>query len=142
MPIEVVLPTLGLTMSEGTIVRWLKRTGEPVAEGEPLVVVETDKAAAEVLSPAAGTVSEILGPEGAVVPVEQVIAVLAAPGETAVPAASPAPPRAEARAPAPVARPRGRPIGRPTAGPRPTVEPADPARTGDGPAHPAPVEGS
>jgi 2-oxoglutarate dehydrogenase E2 component (dihydrolipoamide succinyltransferase) len=54
MPIDVVLPALGLTMSEGTIVRWLKRPGEPVAKDEPLLVVETDKAEMEVLSPAPG----------------------------------------------------------------------------------------
>ncbi|HEY3111432.1 MAG TPA: biotin/lipoyl-containing protein [Chloroflexota bacterium] len=54
---EVVLPVLGLTMSEGTIVRWLKEVGQSVRKDEPLLVVETDKAATEVLSPADGVVA-------------------------------------------------------------------------------------
>ena len=71
---EVVLPVLGLTMSEGTIVRWLKAVGQAVSKDEPLLVVETDKAATEVLSPADGVVVELLAAEGSVVPVQAVIA--------------------------------------------------------------------
>jgi TPP-dependent pyruvate/acetoin dehydrogenase alpha subunit len=108
--IDVVLPVLGLTMAEGTIVRWLKAVGEPVARDEPLLVVETDKAATEVLSPAAGVVAELLAAAGAVVPVESLIARLAPAA-----AGSPRPP-----APGP-ARPAGTgtPDARPTAGDEP-----------------------
>ncbi|MBI2942007.1 MAG: hypothetical protein HYY04_16375 [Chloroflexi bacterium] len=91
MATEIVMPALGLTMTEGTIQVWLKRVGDSVRRDEPLFVVETDKAATEVVSPADGVLLEILAVEGATVPVQQVIAYLMAPGESVVPAA-PAPP--------------------------------------------------
>jgi pyruvate dehydrogenase E2 component (dihydrolipoamide acetyltransferase) len=117
---RVTMPTLGLTMEQGTIVRWLKREGEAVERDEPLFTVETDKATMDVPAPASGVLARVLAPEGAVVPVQQTIAIITAPGE-AVPAelaavgpgapASP-PPVAEAAAAAPAAPPTG-----PVAGP-------------------------
>src|SRR5438067_7818851 len=92
MPIDVRLPLLGLTMTEGTIQQWLKRVGEPVALDEPLFVVETDKAAQEVLSPADGVLGEILAAEGDTVPVEDVVARLLAPGEALATSSGGAPP--------------------------------------------------
>jgi TPP-dependent pyruvate/acetoin dehydrogenase alpha subunit len=98
---EVVLPALGLTMSSGTIVRWLKGVGEAVARDEPLLVVETDKAATEVLAPAAGVVETIVAAEGEVVAVGAVIARLAPSGRgTTSPGASS--PEGAAVEPAPV----------------------------------------
>ncbi|MBI4538634.1 MAG: biotin attachment protein [Gemmatimonadetes bacterium] len=57
---EVVMPKWGLAMEQGTISLWLKEIGQAVAEGEPLFVAETDKAEAEVESPASGVLGEIL----------------------------------------------------------------------------------
>src|SRR5919198_1443445 len=102
---DVTMPTLGLTMEEGTITEGLKREGESVEKAEPLFVVETDKATNEVPSPASGVLQKIIAPVGATVPVRQPIAVIAGPGEAAAaPAAAPAE-GAPARPPGPSAAP-------------------------------------
>jgi len=80
MAFEVRVPQLTQTMSEATITRWLKREGEIVRAGEPLLEVVTDKATLEVESPAGGVVGRILVREGDV-PVGTTIAVLLEPGE-------------------------------------------------------------
>lgn len=72
--IDVLMPRWGLTMEEGTVTRWLKREGEPVTAGEPLLEVETDKSVGEVESPGAGVLGERLADEGDVRPVGSVIA--------------------------------------------------------------------
>src|SRR5581483_8013499 len=82
MPILVKMPKWGLTMKAGTITQWLRAEGAAVAAGEPLLTVETDKAANEVEAPEAGVLRKIVAPEGAEVPVSDPLAVLAAPGET------------------------------------------------------------
>ena len=64
MPVQIVMPKLGLTMASGTIARWIKRPGEAVREGEPLVEVSTDKISYEVESPATGTVARAIGNDG------------------------------------------------------------------------------
>ena len=89
MATEVVLPRLGLTQDEGTIVRWLKAEGSRVTKGEPLFEVMTDKATLEVEAPATGVLLTILVAEGGTVPVATPIAVIGEPGE-ALPAAAPA----------------------------------------------------
>jgi 2-oxoglutarate dehydrogenase E2 component (dihydrolipoamide succinyltransferase) len=71
---DVRLPRLADTLVEGTVSRWLKRPGERVAQGEPLVEVETDKVNSELESPYDGLLAEILAPEGTTVPVGEVIA--------------------------------------------------------------------
>ncbi len=81
--IEVIMPTLGLTMEEGTIIRWLKGEGEKVEKGEPLFEVQTDKVVMKVEAPASGTLGKILTSEGDTVPVVQVIAYILEPGEGA-----------------------------------------------------------
>ena len=81
--IEVIMPKLGLTMEEGTIVRWLKGEGEKVEKGEPLFEVQTDKVVMEVEASASGTLGKILTSEGDTVPVVQVIAYILEPGEEA-----------------------------------------------------------
>jgi len=73
---QVILPLLGQTMEEGTITKWLKKEGEPVERGEPLVEVMTDKANMEVESPTSGILRKILAPEDAVVPVKAPIAII------------------------------------------------------------------
>jgi pyruvate dehydrogenase E2 component (dihydrolipoamide acetyltransferase) len=80
MSTEVTMPTLGLTMEEGTVTEWLKQEGDSVAKDEPLFVVETDKASMEVPSPTGGVLQKIIAEVGATVPVRQAVAVI---GETA-----------------------------------------------------------
>lgn len=72
----VKLPQLGESIAEGTIGRWLKQPGERIERDEPLVEVQTDKVNAEVPSPVAGVLQQILQPEGATVPVQTDIAVI------------------------------------------------------------------
>jgi pyruvate dehydrogenase E2 component (dihydrolipoamide acetyltransferase) len=69
MATEVILPKLGQTMEEGTIVEWLKQEGEEVQRGEVLFTVESDKATLEAESPARGYLRKILAPAGETVPV-------------------------------------------------------------------------
>jgi pyruvate dehydrogenase E2 component (dihydrolipoamide acetyltransferase) len=78
---EVILPKLGLTMEEGTIVRWLKAEGDAVEQGEVLFEVQTDKVVMEVECPASGILGKILVREDETVPIAQVVAYIVAPGE-------------------------------------------------------------
>lgn len=81
MPVEVVMPKLGLTMASGTIARWIKQPGEAVRAGEPLVEVSTDKINYEVESPATGTVGRALGNDGDEFACGDVIGLIALAGE-------------------------------------------------------------
>ena len=83
MATEVVLPRLGLTMEEGTIVRWCKKPGDELVEGETILEIETDKVTAEVEAPTSGSLGPILAQEGMTVPVGQVITHVLAAGEQA-----------------------------------------------------------
>lgn len=74
---RVVLPPLSETMIDGLIVRWNKREGDAVEEGEPLYDVDTDKATVEVSAPAAGILRRILVPAGDTVPIGALLAVIA-----------------------------------------------------------------
>lgn len=122
------MPQLGETVTEGTVTRWLKNVGDPVAEDEVLFEVSTDKVDSEVPSPAAGVLSEILVPEGDTVDVGTRLAVIAPDGAApaaangSAPAEAPAP--ASGEAPAPEA-------------PAPVEAPADPDEA-PAPASPAP----
>lgn len=64
MSTRIVLPKWGMGIEEGTVVRWLKREGESVTQGEPIVEIETAKATQEVEAPASGRLVKILLPEG------------------------------------------------------------------------------
>lgn len=77
----IVMPDLGQTVSEGTIQRWLVQEGEPVELGQPLLVVETDKAEVEVESVAEGVLLRIVEPAGRTVEAGSVIAHIGAAGE-------------------------------------------------------------
>ena len=103
MPVEIVMPKLGLTMTEGLIVEWRKKEGDPVTKGDILFVLETEKVTYEVEAPEDGTIGKILVKEQETVPVGAVVAYLLKPGESAVEitAAPAAAPRAEAASPAP-----------------------------------------
>ena len=103
--VEVVMPQMGVSVSEGTITKWLKQPGEPVARDEPLLEISTDKVDTEVPSPGEGVVAEILVQEGETVEVGTVIARIAPAGAHIAPA--------EPVAPAPAA-------------PEPTAAPASP----------------
>jgi pyruvate/2-oxoglutarate dehydrogenase complex dihydrolipoamide acyltransferase (E2) component len=76
MPIEVKLPQLSMGMSSATIGKWLKRAGDQVHTDEPLVEIESEKAAAEVVAPADGTLTSILVAEGGSAQAYEVIAVI------------------------------------------------------------------
>jgi pyruvate dehydrogenase E2 component (dihydrolipoamide acetyltransferase) len=89
MPVDVIMPALGMAQETGKVLRWFKDDGEAVVKGEPLLEVETDKVTVEIEAPGDGTLSGIGAPAGAEVPVGTVIAVVLAAGETAaVPAAA------------------------------------------------------
>jgi pyruvate dehydrogenase E2 component (dihydrolipoamide acetyltransferase) len=81
MPVEIAMPKLGLTMTEGIIVEWRKKEGEPVKKGEVLFVLETEKVTYEVESPEDGILGRILVHEKETVPVGAVVAYLLKPGE-------------------------------------------------------------
>ena len=89
MPTNVVMPQMGESIAEGTIVRWIKKIGEQVDRDEPLFEISTDKVDAEIPSPAAGVLADIRVKEGETVPVNSVVAVIGAAGE-AVAAGQPA----------------------------------------------------
>ena len=76
MPVNVVMPKLGLTMEKGTIVRWLKKEGDLLIQGEPLVEILTDKVTYQVDAPASGELEKILFPENTEIPVTQPIAII------------------------------------------------------------------
>ena len=99
--VEVVMPQMGVSVSEGTVTQWLKAIGESVAADEPLLEISTDKVDTEVPSPATGVLAEILVQEGETVDVGTVIGTLRA-GAGAGPAAPAGPPAPAAEAPAPV----------------------------------------
>ncbi len=94
--IDVMVPTLGESVSEATVSTWFKKVGDTVAQDEMLCELETDKVSVEVPSPAAGTLTEILAEEGATVDAKAKLAVITA-GEGA---AAAAPAHEEAPAPA------------------------------------------
>ena len=100
MPTEILLPQWGMEMDEGTVVRWLKKEGDQVEEGEPLVEIETAKLTTELESFASGILTRIVVPEGGTVPIRAVLAILTAPGEEV---AAPAPSSAASAAAEPVA---------------------------------------
>ena len=83
MAISVVMPALEMAQETGKLISWLKKEGEPVAKGEPLLEVETDKAVMEVESPADGVLAGVKVQAGAEVPVGRTIAWIVKPGETA-----------------------------------------------------------
>src|SRR4051794_11794631 len=74
MATDVAVPTLGESITEGTLAQWLKKPGEAVAADEPIATLETDKVSVDVPSPVAGVLSETLANEGDTVAVGALIA--------------------------------------------------------------------
>lgn len=111
--VDLIMPKMGESIIEATILRWLKKPGDAVALDETVLEIATDKVDSEVPSPVAGVLGEILFQENAVVPVGQAIATIltegsaapAAPATPAAPSAEPAPVSAPTPAPAPAAAP-------------------------------------
>jgi pyruvate dehydrogenase E2 component (dihydrolipoamide acetyltransferase) len=90
MAISVVMPALELTQETGKLLAWRKKEGEEVIKGEPLLEVETDKAAVEIEAPADGILAGVKAGEGDVIPVGQTIAWIVKPGEEPPKEAAPA----------------------------------------------------
>ena len=98
MPTDVIMPQMGESIFEGTITKWLKKTGERVEKDEPLFEISTDKVDAEIPSPEAGVLTEIRVPEGSTVEVNTVVAVIG--GAVDAPVAAPQATAAGVSAPA------------------------------------------
>src|SRR5215203_4777794 len=81
MATNVVMPQMGESIAEGTIVRWIKKVGDSVDRDEPLFEISTDKVDAEIPSPAAGVLTDIRVKEGETVPVNSVVAVIGSESE-------------------------------------------------------------
>lgn len=82
MATEVIMPKLGMTMEEGTIISWFRDEGDQLSEGEPLFEVETDKVTTEVPAPASGVLRKVLAEPGATLLVGQAVAIIADADET------------------------------------------------------------
>src|SRR6187401_1957196 len=82
MSTNVLMPQMGESVAEGTIVRWIKKVGDTVEKDEPLFEISTDKVDAEIPSPGAGVLRAIHVKEGDTVPVNSVVAVIGQPGDS------------------------------------------------------------
>ena len=140
--VDVVMPQMGVSVSEGTLTRWLKQEGEQVEADEPLLEISTDKVDTEVPSPAAGTLTQILVQEGETVDVGTKLGQIGgtALGGSAAAETAPAAPAAEPEAPAPAAEEAPSRGPAPAARePAPAPAPAAAAPTGNGKAFVSPV---
>jgi pyruvate dehydrogenase E2 component (dihydrolipoamide acetyltransferase) len=81
MPIEVIMPALGMAQETGKLVRWIKNEGDTVTKGEPLMEIETDKVTVEIEAPADGVLGGISAAEGEDIPVGRAVAYVLAEGE-------------------------------------------------------------
>ncbi|KUJ78307.1 2-oxoglutarate dehydrogenase complex dihydrolipoyllysine-residue succinyltransferase [Ruegeria profundi] len=87
--VDVMVPTLGESVTEATVSTWFKQVGDAVAQDEMLCELETDKVSVEVPAPAAGVLSEIVAPEGTTVDATAKLAVISGAGAATAPAAAP-----------------------------------------------------
>ena len=106
MPTPIVMPQMGESIAEGTIVRWIKKVGDQVDRDEPLFEITTDKVDAEIPSPAAGILTEITAREGDTVSVNSVVGTIQLADEEPPSRLKPAP-TTEATEPLPAPSPRG-----------------------------------
>src|SRR6476620_9305345 len=133
------MPQMGVSVSEGTITKWLKQEGEPIAADESLLEISTDTVDTEVPSPGSGIVQQILVQEGETVEVGTKLAVIAPEGAEAPAAAEEAPPEpatqeaaAEAEAPSSSEGETPVPESAPPAPPEPAPAPTPVAAEGNG----------
>ncbi len=103
--VDVVMPQMGVSVSEGTITKWLKQEGEEIQADEPLLEISTDKVDTEVPSPGSGVVQQILVSEGETVDVGTRLAVIGEPGAAPAESSDGAAPAAQGQAPAEEAPP-------------------------------------
>jgi pyruvate dehydrogenase E2 component (dihydrolipoamide acetyltransferase) len=129
---DVIMPQMGESIAEGTITKWMKKPGDTVQRDEALFEISTDKVDAEIPAPASGVLKEIRVEAGATVPVNTVVAVIAAEGEAVASAPAPAPQAAPAPPPA-------QPQAEGTPGPAPSPAPTAPAAPAPAPAAAAPA---
>ncbi len=108
---DILIPQLGETVTEGTVSTWFKQVGDEVKQGDDLFEIETDKVTTEIQATADGVLSEIRVATGETAPVGAVVAVISLSGE----AAAPAKPEAAPAKPEPVAEARPAPAARPAA---------------------------
>ncbi len=99
--VQLIMPKMGESVAEATILKWLKKEGDKIEADEPVLEIATDKVDSEVPSPAAGVLSKRLFEEGQVVKVGEVIAMIAAEGESTQTSAPVSQPPATAPAPVP-----------------------------------------
>jgi pyruvate dehydrogenase E2 component (dihydrolipoamide acetyltransferase) len=128
MPIDILMPALSPTMEKGNLAKWLKKEGDAIKAGDVIAEIETDKATMEVEAVDEGILAKIIVPEGSQdVPVNQLIAVIAAEGEDVKAAAGGAGAK-PAAAPSPAAAPAPKPAAAPEqAAPAAKAEPLPPA---------------
>jgi pyruvate dehydrogenase E2 component (dihydrolipoamide acetyltransferase) len=120
MSTNVMMPQMGESIAEGTVVRWIKKVGDAIDKDEPLFEISTDKVDAEIPSPGAGVLLEIKVKEGETVPVNSVVAVIGGAGEKAAAAA----PAASAGSAPPPPKASSAPDG--SAAPPPDAGPSEP----------------
>lgn len=113
MATQVIMPQLGESVVEGTVMQWLKHEGDPVAEFESLLEVNTDKVNSEIPSPSGGVLLKVLVPEGETVRAGTILAWIGQPGE-ALPPGTPG--QAAQSQPAPAAAPAPASVAPPAAG--------------------------
>ena len=118
--VDLIMPKMGESIMEATILKWLKKEGDPIAVDETILEIATDKVDSEIPSPVAGTMGEILFKENDVVPIGTVIAHIQVAGEEAKPKSTPAikePPASKTPAPLPQ---NGSSNGNPATSPAPS----------------------
>jgi pyruvate dehydrogenase E2 component (dihydrolipoyllysine-residue acetyltransferase) len=151
MSTDVIMPQMGESIAEGTIVRWIKNVGDHIDRDEPLFEISTDKVDAEIPSPAAGILSKIIVQAGETVPINTVVAVIGAAAAAAQPPAASAPAAPPAKAeepktpPAPAAKAIEPPQPQPQADGSPATSPKtesapEPPRSAPAPSENRPVQ--
>ena len=133
--VDVIMPQMGESIAEGTLSKWLKKVGDEVKRDEPIFEISTDKVDAEIPSPVAGVLAEIIVPEGETVAVQTVVArletekgaAIAAAPVAVAPVAAASAPSAERGAP-----PKPQAIPQPVAASHPSSAPGIPATGGNG----------
>ncbi len=137
--VEVVMPQMGVSVSEGTVTKWLKQEGEPIARDESLLEISTDKVDTEVPSPGEGVVAKILVQEGETVDVGTVLAVIAPEGaDVSAPAPAEAPPEPATQAASDASEAAATETAEPTA-PTPAPAPVAAPASGNGRTFVSPV---
>src|SRR5512134_1579007 len=108
MATDVLMPQMGESIAEGTIIKWLKKVGDQVQRDEPLFEISTDKVDAEIPAPSSGVLVDILAQEGETIAVNAVVARIGEAGEAAASAPAAEKPAAE---PAPEPAPKPAEVG-------------------------------